>query len=33
VAKGPDGAVRARGVDVIELAPDGRFAAVTGFWA
>ena len=33
VAKGPDGAVRGRGVNVIELAPDGRFAAVTGFWA
>jgi uncharacterized protein YndB with AHSA1/START domain len=33
VAKGPDGTVRGRGVNVIELAPDGRFAAVTGFWA
>lgn len=33
VAKGPDGAVRARGIDVFELAADGRFAAVTGFWA
>jgi uncharacterized protein YndB with AHSA1/START domain len=32
VAKGPDGAVRGRGVNVLELAPDGRLAAVTGFW-
>lgn len=33
VATGPDGSVRARGVDVLELAPDGRLAGVTGFWA
>jgi uncharacterized protein YndB with AHSA1/START domain len=33
VAKGPDGGVRGRGVNVLELAPDGRFAVVTGFWA
>ena len=33
VAKGPDGAVRARGVNVMELAPDSRFAGVTGFWS
>ena len=32
VAKGPDGAVRGRGVDVLELAGDGRLASVTGFW-
>ena len=32
-AKGPDGGVRGRGVNVLELAPDGRFAAVTGFWS
>jgi uncharacterized protein YndB with AHSA1/START domain len=31
-AKGPDGAVRARGTNVFELAPDGRIARVTGFW-
>ena len=33
VAKGPDGAIRGRGVHVLELTPDGRFAAVTGFWS
>lgn len=33
VAKGPDGAVRARGVNVLELALDGHFAEVTGFWS
>lgn len=27
-----DGAVAARGTSVIELAPDGRIARVTGFW-
>jgi uncharacterized protein YndB with AHSA1/START domain len=32
VAKGPDGAVRARGTNVFELAPDGRIARVTGLW-
>jgi uncharacterized protein YndB with AHSA1/START domain len=31
-AKGPDGAVKARGTNVFELAPDGRIARVTGFW-
>jgi len=30
--EGPDGAVRARGTNVFELAPDGRIAKVTGFW-
>jgi uncharacterized protein YndB with AHSA1/START domain len=30
--KGPDGAVRAKGTDVLELAPDGRIAKVTGIW-
>ena len=33
VASGPDGAVRARGTNVFELAPDGRIARVTGIWA
>ena len=33
VAKGPDGTDRGRGVNVLELAPDGRLAAVTGFWS
>lgn len=33
VAKGPDGSVRGRGVNVIEMAADGRLSAVTGFWA
>jgi hypothetical protein len=32
LAKGPDGSVRGRGVNVLELAPDGRLAAVTGLW-
>ncbi len=31
-AKGPDGAARARGTNVFELAPDGRIARVTGIW-
>jgi uncharacterized protein YndB with AHSA1/START domain len=31
--KGPDGARRASGTNVFELAPDGRIAKVTGFWA
>jgi uncharacterized protein YndB with AHSA1/START domain len=33
VARGPDGAVRGRGVNVIELAADGRLSRVTGFWS
>lgn len=33
VAQGPDGATRGRGTNVFELAPDGRLAGVTGFWA
>jgi uncharacterized protein YndB with AHSA1/START domain len=33
VATGPDGAPRGRGVNVLELAPDGRIASATGFWA
>jgi uncharacterized protein YndB with AHSA1/START domain len=33
VAKAPDGAVRGRGIDVLELTPDGRLGSVTGFWA
>ena len=32
VVKGPDGAVRAKGTNVFELAPDGRIARVTGIW-
>jgi uncharacterized protein YndB with AHSA1/START domain len=32
VAKGPDGAPRGRGTNVVELAPDGRIARVVGFW-
>jgi hypothetical protein len=32
LAKAPDGAVRARGTNVFELAPDGRIARVTGLW-
>jgi uncharacterized protein YndB with AHSA1/START domain len=32
-AMGPDGAVRAKGTNVFELAPDGRIARVAGFWA
>jgi uncharacterized protein YndB with AHSA1/START domain len=32
-AVGPDGTLRGRGVNVLELAPDGRLAAVTGFWS
>ena len=32
VARAPDGAVRGHGVDVLELAPDGRLGGVTGFW-
>jgi uncharacterized protein YndB with AHSA1/START domain len=31
-AAGADGAVAARGTSVVELAPDGRIARVTGFW-
>ncbi len=30
--RGPDGAVRAKGTNVFELAPDGRVARVTGLW-
>jgi uncharacterized protein YndB with AHSA1/START domain len=33
VAKAPDGAIRARGTNVFELAPDGRIARVVGLWA
>jgi hypothetical protein len=32
VASGPDGAPRAKGTNVFELAPDGRIARVTGIW-
>lgn len=32
-ATGPDGAVRARGTNVFQLAPDGRIARVVGFWS
>lgn len=32
-AKGPDGAVRGRGTNVFELAPDGRVRKATGLWA
>jgi len=32
-ARGGDGSVRARGTNVFRLAPDGRIAAVVGFWA
>jgi uncharacterized protein YndB with AHSA1/START domain len=32
-AKGADGTVRGRGVNVLLLAPDGRLAGVTGFWS
>ena len=31
--KGPDGALRAKGTDVFELAPDGRLVRVTGLWS
>jgi uncharacterized protein YndB with AHSA1/START domain len=31
--KGPDGAVRARGTNVFDLAADGRIARVTGIWS
>ena len=31
--RGPDGAPRARGTSVLELAPDGRIARVVGLWA
>ena len=30
--RGPDGAVRAKGTSIFELAPDGRIARVTGIW-
>ena len=30
--KGPDGAVRANGTNVFDLAPDGRITRVTGIW-
>jgi SnoaL-like protein len=33
VAKGPDGAARGRGTNVLELTPDSRIARVVGFWA
>jgi uncharacterized protein YndB with AHSA1/START domain len=32
VVKGPDGAPRAKGTSVFDLAPDGRIARVTGLW-
>jgi len=32
-AEGPDGAARAKGTNVFELAPDGRIARVTGIWS
>ncbi|HET7747535.1 MAG TPA: SRPBCC domain-containing protein [Vicinamibacteria bacterium] len=32
VATGPDGAPRGSGIDVFELAPDGRLARVVGLW-
>ena len=33
MAKGPDGAVRGRGTNVLEVAPDGRLARIVGFWS
>jgi uncharacterized protein YndB with AHSA1/START domain len=33
VARGADGAPRARGENVIDFAPDGRIARVVGFWS
>lgn len=32
VATGPDGSPRGRGIDVFELAPDGRLSRVVGLW-
>ena len=32
IAKGPDGAARGRGTNVLLLDPDGRLARVVGFW-
>jgi len=32
IAKGPDGAVRGRGTNVLLLDPDGRLARIVGFW-
>jgi uncharacterized protein YndB with AHSA1/START domain len=31
--QGPDGAARAKGTNIFELAPDGRIARVTGIWS
>lgn len=33
MATSPDGQPRGRGTNVFTLAPDGRIAAITGFWA
>jgi uncharacterized protein YndB with AHSA1/START domain len=33
MATSPDGQLRGRGTNVFSLAPDGRIASVTGFWA
>jgi uncharacterized protein YndB with AHSA1/START domain len=33
IATSPDGQPRGRGTNVFTLAPDGRIASVTGFWA
>lgn len=32
LSRGPDGVVRARGDNVVDLAPDGRIARVVGLW-
>jgi len=31
--KGPDGSPRGKGTNILELAPDGRIARVTGIWS
>lgn len=33
VAEGPDGNVRARGTNALDLSPDGRVSRIVGFWA
>jgi len=32
LAEGPDGSIRARGTNVLDLAPDGRLARIVGIW-
>jgi uncharacterized protein YndB with AHSA1/START domain len=32
-ARSPDGSIRSRGMNVYELAPDGRIRRATGFWS